>query len=286
MFRRQMLGATAAAIALTAAGCKQDADGSASAAGDSAFDRIVNQQTLRAGFVIYPPSMTIAAGTGAKGGIMHDVMAALAANAHLTLNYVEELQWATMIQSVDDGRVDVVVSGIWPSSTRALHADFTRPVYFSAVHAYTRADDTRFDGNLAAANTPSVTIATLDGELSSLIAASDFPAAKTASLPQSQDVAQLLLQLTTRRADITFVEAAVAAAYLQKNPGTLRRVKGIGPVRVFPNTFLVKKGAGKLLGFLNVAIEELDNSGFIAEVLAKYDPAGTLFLRNARPYQL
>ena len=217
---------------------------------------------------------------------MHDVMSRAAENLGWDLVYTEEAQWATMIQTVENGRADIVVSGIWPSSQRATRAAFTEAVYFSPVYAYVRADDSRFDGNLEAANDPGVRIGALDGELSAIIAASDYPEAQMVALPQGQDVSQLLLELATDKADITFVEPAIAQAYMEANPGALKRVESVPPVRVFPNTLLAPIDEPELLRALNVAIEEMHSSGAVDAILSRYDENGTLFLRAAAPYRV
>src|SRR5262249_7507971 len=177
-----------------------------------------------------------------KSGVMHDVIALVARNMGLTLQYTEETTFASMVDSVENGRADIVVSGIWPSAPRALRADFSKAVYFSPVYSYVRSNDSRFDGNLSKADDPQVRVATIDGELSSIIAADDLSHARVVSLPQQTDVSQLLLQLTTSKADITFVEPAVAEQFIAKNPGSVRRLPDVEAVRVFPNSYLFHKG--------------------------------------------
>jgi ABC-type amino acid transport substrate-binding protein len=156
-------------------------------------------------------------------------------------------------------------------------------VYFSPVYAYVRLADKRFDAGLSRANDPSVKIATIDGELSSIIAVNDFPNAPTTSLPQQTDVSQLLLQLTASKADITFVEPAIAEAFLKKNPNSIRRVASSDAVRLFPNAYLFKKGDAGLRDAINVAIMELQNDGEVSRILEKYDPEGNLFIPVTRP---
>jgi polar amino acid transport system substrate-binding protein len=194
------------------------------------------------------------------------------------LNYVEETSWATMIDTLESGRADMVVSGIWPSSTRALRADFSRVVYYSPIFAYARANDSRFDGDLGRINQGQVRIATIDGELSSIVARTDYPAAAAVALPQQTEISQLLLQIASGKADVTFIEPAVAKEYMAKNPGALKRVPGVQPVRIFPNTFLFKKGDTGLRDAVNVALVELTNSGRLAATVRKYDPTGEMFV--------
>jgi len=263
------------------AGCMSRSSGTDPAM--AGLNRVRDAHTLRAAFIDYPPSMTVDPNTKAKGGIMPEVIAEAAKAMGLQVSYVEETTFASMIDTLESGRADIVVSGIWPSSSRALRGDFSRVVYYSPVYAYVRSDDARFDNNLAAARNNSVRIATIDGELSSIVAQADYPGTPTVSLPQQADVTQLLLQLTSRKADITFVEPAIADQFLAKNPGSIRRVAGADPVRLFPNTFLFRKGDTGLRDAVNIAILELTNSRRLDAIVKPYDPDGAHFILPKPP---
>ncbi len=239
---------------------------------------VKNTHVLRAAYINYPPSMTVDPNTKAKTGIMPDVIGEIGKAMGVQVNYVEETTFASMTDTLANGRADIVVSGIWPSSTRALQADFSRVVYYSPVYAYVRSDDKRFDGKLGAINNSSVRVATIDGEMSSIVAQSDYTSAAVVSLPQQDDVSQLLLQLTSKKADVTFVEPAIADQFLAKNPGSIRRVTGVEPVRLFPNTFLFRKGDTALRDAINISIVELTNSRKISAVIKPYDPDGSHFI--------
>jgi polar amino acid transport system substrate-binding protein len=216
---------------------------------------------------------------------MHDVLQELAKRLDFEVAYVEETAWGTMIEAVNSGRVDLVCTGLWPSATRGKLVDFSDPVYFSPVRAYVKSGNRHFDGNLSTINAKDVSIATIDGEMTSIIAAADFPAARADAHPQTTDIAQMLLEVSSGKAAVTFVETAVANGFLEKNPGTVQTVMGVSPVRVFPNVLMVAKGESKLLSVLNIALEEASNTGTIDQIIARYDkPQGT-FLRRQVPYR-
>ena len=103
------------------------------------------------------------------------------------------------------------------------------------------------------------------------------------SLPQQTDVSQLLLQITSGKADITFVEPAIADAFLAKNPGSIKRVSGVDPVRLFPNTFLFRKGDTGLRDAINIAVIELTNSRRISAIVKPFDPDGAHFIIPSPP---
>src|SRR5262245_17354412 len=251
----------------------------------SSYDPVLQAKTLRVAYISYPPSFIKDANTGAYSGIMHEVLQELAKRLDFRVSYVEETAWGTMIEAVNSGRVDLVCTGLWPNATRGKFVDFSDPVYFSPVRAYVKSGNKTFDSSLNAINAKDVKIATIDGEMTSIIAAADYPLAKAEAHPQSTDIAQMLLEVATGKAAVTFVETAVANGFLEKNPGMVEAVQGVMPVRVFPNVFMVAKGEGKLLSMLNIALEEASNTGTVDQILSKYDkPAGT-FLRRQLPFR-
>jgi len=178
----------------------------------------------------------------------------------------------------------VVGSGIWSNSARGKSSEFTQPVFYSAINAYVRADDHRFDSDLKVVDNGAYKIATIDGETAQLIAQRQFPNAQTVQLPQLTDVSQMLLNVANGKADMAFIEPTVANAYMQNNPGEIRQAAA-KPVAVYGNVMLVKKGEFELKSSLDNAINELLGNGYIDDVLDRYEkdyPGG--FYRVALPY--
>jgi polar amino acid transport system substrate-binding protein len=252
---------------------------------NTAYARVLETKTIRTAYISYPPSFIKDPQSGGYSGIFHEVLTEMARRMDLRVDYVEETAWGTMITAVQSGRADLVCTGIWPNATRGKFVDFTDPVYYSPIHAYVKTGNHALDGRLAAINSAMVTIATIDGEMTSIVARADFPHARTNELPQTTDVSQVLLELVTEKADVTFVEPAIAEAFLQRNPGAIRRVPDVPPVRVFPNVMMVNKGEAELLSMLNTALSELVNTGFVEQAISKYESKPGLFLRQQWPYR-
>jgi len=49
----------------------------------------------------------------------------------LKIEYVEEVGWGTMIESLQTKRIDIVCAPIWPNAQRAKVADFVEPLYYT-----------------------------------------------------------------------------------------------------------------------------------------------------------
>jgi ABC-type amino acid transport substrate-binding protein len=252
---------------------------------DTAFDRVMSSGVIRCGYIPYPPGLIKDPNTGKITGVFAEAIEEAASNLGLKVNWVEEVGWGSMIEGLKAGRYDLVCSPVWANSSRAKFAEFTVPLFYSGIDAYVRADDNRFSSALSGVNSPNVRISTIDGEMSAIIASHEFPQTQTVSLPQTADDSQLLLDVTSNKADITFVEPYIADQFLKSHPGSLKNITPENPVRVFPNTMMLKQGDERLKSMMNVALDELVNGGEIDKLLDKYAGSEHPFYPVARPYR-
>jgi len=251
----------------------------------SVYKKVLSKNEIIIGYISYPPSFIKDPNTDEFSGIFFEVMDLVAKNLDIKVKYTEELGWGTMIEALNNGRVDIVVTGIWPTSARGKQADFTVPIYYSVVRAYTKFGNNNFNGDIQSINSNKIKISTIDGEMTSIIASADFPNAQTASLSQLSDVSQVLLEVASDKADVTFVEPAIAEEYISNNPDTIQEVKDVKALRVFPNVMMVNKGEIEFLSMINIAITELINNGYVDKIIDKYEKHPNSFERVALPYR-
>jgi len=250
----------------------------------SLYDEILDRGSIKVGYINYPPSYIVFP-DGRHSGIFHDVFEEIADKLGINVEYSVEVTWDGMIEDVRTKKVDMVVTGIWPTTERGKYVDFLDPLFFSAVKAYTQASDTRFDNNLEAINDPNVRIAAIDGEMTAIIAQLDFPQASRVDVTQLGGVSQALLDVQNDKADITFVEPIIALEFMAQNPGAIKEVEGIPPLRVFPNSMMIPKGEPELMSTLNTAINELLNNGFVDRVIDEYETYPGSYNRVQLPYR-
>ncbi len=248
---------------------------------DSLADEALARGTIRIGYVVYPPNLIKDPNTGALSGISYDIAEKAAENLGLKTNWVEEVCWGSMIEGLRTERYDIIGTLIWPNSARAREAAFSTSIMYSIVYPYARSGDTRFDADLSRMNSARATLATIDGEMTSFIAQSDFPSAKTYALTQNSSVSEVLIGVTSEKADVTFVEPAIAHDFLKNNPGAIHRIGSI-PVRTFGNVFAVKRGEDEFLGMWNTAIRELIFDGTVKRAVEKYSATDS-FLPTQSP---
>jgi ABC-type amino acid transport substrate-binding protein len=201
------------------------------------------------------------------------------------VEWTEEVGWGTRIEGLKSKRYDLIGSPVWVNASRAREADFTVPLFYSGIGIYVRADDHRFDRDAQLLNAAAVKLATIDGEMSNILATSLFANAAIVGSPQTTDNSRILLDVASGRADATFVEPYIAGLFLRQNPGKLRNIVPDRPLRVFPNTMMLRQGEPSFKAILNAALQEQINIGAVDELMTKYDvPKGSFYL-VAAPYR-
>ncbi len=255
------------------------------ASAESLYDRVMRTGKIRAAYCVYFPLLMKDPNTKQFSGIGYDTLDLAAKRLGLKLELTEEVSWGTMIEGLRTNRYDMLGSGVWANATRARVADFSRPLYYSTVCSYTKFGDKRFKASLQGLNSPKYKIACMDGEMAEMIARTEFPTAKRFSLPQMADVSELLLSVSTGKADVTFIEPLFAHNFMKRNPKSVQNITPNNPIRIFPNVYMFNQGEEKFKAMLNTALDEISNSGELDKIMSKYEPFPGAFLRVATPYR-
>lgn len=252
---------------------------------NSVYDNVIKSGVIRACYAVYPPASMKDPNTGEMSGVFVETLNKIAENMKLKVDWNAEVGWGEMIEAINSNRCDIIGSPAWSNSTRGRSAEFSQPVYYSAINAYVRADDNRFDQDIYIANNNQYKIATVDGETSQAITVKQFPKAQTLQLPQTTDVSQMLLNVADGKADMAFLEPTVANQYMKTNPGKIKNVSINKPVVVYGNIMMIKKGEFAFKTMIDNGIDESLSNGFIDGVISQYEkeyPGG--FYRVASPY--
>jgi polar amino acid transport system substrate-binding protein len=251
----------------------------------SVYERVITSGTIKASYLTYPPACMKDTKTGKMSGIFVDVLQKACDNLGLKLEWTEEVGWASQIEGLENDRYDIVGSPVWANPTRGKLTTMAVPVYYSGIGVFVRANDNRFDGNFYLIDNPSVRIGTIDGETADLIARSDYSKAQRVSSPQNTEISQKFLDLASNKCDVVFTEPYYAFEYLKNNPGTIKNIAEVSPIRLFGNCYMFKKNEFQLKQMLDVAIQDLINSGFVDRTISKYEPAPHLFYRSANQFK-
>lgn len=250
------------------------------------YDRVMKCGTIRCAYVIYKPGCIKDANSGKLSGIGVEVLELIAKDLGLKIEWVEEAGWGTMLEGLQTDRYDIVATPVWTHAGRARVAGFSHPLYYSPVCAYVKGNDTKFAGNdLSILNSDKYSIGTIDGATAEQIAKEDFPKARRVSLSQLSDFSQLMMTVSTGKADITFSEPLNAMDFLKHNSGSIKQVATKTPVRIFPNCWVMKRGQTEFKSMLDTVLIQLLNCGTVDKIIAKYEPAPNAVYRVAVPYQ-
>lgn len=259
--------------------------GTGPARADSLCDRVLKNGKLRAAYVEWYPLLIRDPNTKKISGIGYEVLELAAKRLGLKLEITEAVTWGTMIEGLKTNRYDIIACPVWANSTRARAADFSRSICYSQICAFTKYGDKRIDSSLKQLNGDKYKIACVDGEMAEMIAKADFPTVKRLALPQMAPISDILLSVSTGKADITFTEPLFAYDFLKHNAKSVQNITENKPLRVFPNVYMFKMGEPDFKAMLNTTIDEIANSGDLDRIISKYEPYPKAYLRCAKPYQ-
>ncbi len=247
----------------------------------SAYERVTTSGIIRAAYLNYPPAAMKDTASGKMSGIFVETLEQAAENLGLKVQWTEEVGWGAQIEGLTADRYDIVGSPVWANPTRGKLTTLSTPLYYSGIGIYVRADDTRFkqtaQGGWDSINSDQVRIATIDGETGDLIARTQFPNAKRVSLPQTADISQLFLEVSNNKADVFFAEPYFAMQYFKNNARTVKNIAEQQPIKVLGNCYMLKAQEFQYKQMLDVALEDLKNSGFVDKLLAKYEGGDTFY---------
>jgi polar amino acid transport system substrate-binding protein len=235
----------------------------------TAADRVIESGVLRCGYATSPPVLVKDANTGKISGSDYEIVQKIGEKLGLKVEWTEEVGWGNFIEGLRNNRYDMMCGSLWPDAARIKFLSLTRPVYYDRMLAYVRADDSRFNGNLDKINDPKVTIAAIDGDASYSMAQIRFPKAKILALPQMAVVADMMMSLTTKKADVIFLDPVRTAVFEKANKGQIKPVDNVDPLQVIGTSFGVKAGETHLRDMIDASLRELINDGTVAKLLAK-----------------
>ncbi len=238
---------------------------------ESTYARIMRTGEIRCGYATWPPFLYKEPNSGELAGASVDMMEEIGKYLGLKINWVEEVGFGNYLEGLKTGRYDMMCITEWPSPERIKQQALSKPVYYSSIYAYVRADDDRFDGSIESVNSPDARVIFLEGSSDEQIVKESFPKATKHALPQGADYSQVLLDLVTNKGDVAFVDEGVEKDFNVNNPGQIRKVAGIDAIRFFAETFSFSDEGGKLKGVMDATIDHLIASGFIRDTLNKYE---------------
>lgn len=243
----------------------------------SVLANIVKTGTLRCGYVNWQPYYFVDLKDGNKEpqGLNVDIMNELAKVLDLKIVWAEEIGWGTIGEGFKTNRYDMVCTSMWVDPAKLKNLSLSRPIFYSAPHLYVRADDTRFDANADRINQPDVKIAVIDGSPLFHLVKESFPRAEMVALPQLVQDAEYLMTVAAKKADIAIMDPDEIKRYVETNPGKLKPIANIPPVRILPHVLALPQNNPDLTLMINAGLQVLIDNGVMEKIRKKY---GTSYL--------
>lgn len=248
------------------------------------LNRVNKTNTLRCGYVPYPPSLTKDMKTGEWSGFDYEIVKTIADRLQLDVEYAVETGWATVVPDLKSKKFDMLCSGYWVHPNVGKFALFSRPAFFQPVFVVARADDQRFNKNQNL-NDAKLTMVALDGDNPVNIAKADFPLTKVFTLPNMTDFSQVLVNVVNKKADFTIVDAVTFGRYNKNNPGKLKIVATDKPIRVYPVSYVFSEEDIVFRDAVNAALDEMILDGTVDRIFDKYDAFPNAYYRATIAYK-
>lgn len=237
---------------------------------ETAYERVLRTSVLKCSYGLWEPAVMRDPNTGELSGLIYDLMQEAGKALNIKIEFDHEIDWSAIATDLQAQKADAHCAGVWATPARGRQMAFTDPVSFLPAVAFVKANDKRFDQDINAINSPDVTIAIIDDDVSEEIATRDFPLAKRIARPQLGNVEDLLMMVADGKADITFDGPNRYKPYDAANPGKLRMLSTLKPIRIFPNTIAVDIHEQELLQMLNTTIHQLQDNGTFDRLKQKY----------------
>ncbi len=250
---------------------------------ETVFDRVQRTGTLRCGFLAWPMYFDIDPNTKQVSGISKELTEAALHTLGLKVYYIEVTS-ASKVTDLQSGKVDAICGDGPYVLTSLMQVNYTRPFFYAPVYLYDREDEKRFQ-KLLDINAKQVIFVGMDGDLSVELVQKNFPMAKLNTVASTVDVSLMLMDVATKKADLTIMDPGGADNFIKHNSGKVKKIFGDKPFAVYGVGFSVKKGETELFNTLNGAVEALQNTSSIDPILDRYDPSNKLFVRTAPNYR-
>ena len=220
----------------------------------------------------------------------YDFINKLGEKLGLKIEWTQEVLSGQQVETLNSGKIDAICASEGPLNLgTARYLAYTDAIMWAPFFVYVRKDDNRFDGQEDKLNQPDIKFSMIDGDNTDYMTRSKFPEAGRDSLSSSSDPSQLMLDVVTKKADASILDAATVAEFMKNNPDTLQRVKDIDAVGYIPNTLSVLNSETRLLNLLNTGIMGVHAYGDADKIFKKYEEkykdSPVIFFRPLVPFQ-
>jgi polar amino acid transport system substrate-binding protein len=179
----------------------------------STWERIKSSGEVKFAVFNYPPYFVKDKTTNEWGGALVSMAQDVAKEMKVELNMVEVGGWSELVLAISTGKVDFA-AGMQATPVRATAIDFAGPIYWIE---WVTVNNKKFKGkNWSDYNDPNVKVAVMTGTSDQLLLEKWAP---KATQVQFKELSQIILAVSSGRADAFTTTVLSSMIAKQKNPG-------------------------------------------------------------------
>jgi polar amino acid transport system substrate-binding protein len=178
---------------------------------------------------------------------------------------IKDMEFAGLIPSLQGGKIDMIISGMTRTLTRAKTVSFTQPYFITGLCALLSKKRAQDIQDVKELNSPDRILAVKLGTTGDLITGKLFPKAQ---VNRYKEETACVREVVTGRADAFFYDQLSISKHHKENPDTTRAL--LKPFTYEPYSIAIRKGDTDFLNWLNLFLETIKGDGRYQELYDKY----------------
>jgi ABC-type amino acid transport substrate-binding protein len=244
--------------------------GFAQASDSPVLDRVLETRTLRVGMSGSQPPFAVHAKGGKLIGLEVDLARTLANGMEVKLQIVEK-PFGELLEALDKGEVDIVMSGLAITPERARRATFLGPYLLSGKSILTRSETLAQAGEAGEINQSDLRVAALTNSTSQSFVERNLPEAQLVKVGHYDDAVAMLKE---GKIDALVADMPVCVVTMLSNPdagfATLR-----APLTVEPVGMAVSSEDAQFASLVGNYLDAVEKTGLLDRMKAKWLEDGT-----------
>jgi ABC-type amino acid transport substrate-binding protein len=231
------------------------------------LDRLEKTKIVRVGFIQSIPTFMYDKDLNNFSGIFYEIIVAIAKKYNWEIRWSEETGYGVIAEGLNSNRFDIFGPTVWPTPERLALATFSKSLFKSPVFTYVRANEPKSESELK--NDKNMRVVIMENDIMDSIARVEFPDNRQVRVPQLSSNILVAEFVAEGKGDFTFREKYLAE-YFNKNSAIKLVAASKTPIRVYENTFMLKKGEIRFKEFLDRELDILEQNGTIKNLIRKY----------------
>ncbi|RTZ91084.1 MAG: ABC transporter substrate-binding protein [Deltaproteobacteria bacterium] len=230
----------------------------------STLNRIIKKGVIRVGMEVKYFPFEYSDKKGNPIGFDVDLAKLIAKELGVKLK-IRDTEWTGLIPSLQTGKIDIIISGMTRTLTRAKAVTFTDPYFITGLCALISKKRSPGLSSVDQLNQKGKIIAVKTGTTGDLIATKRF---KKARINRFKDETACVREVVTGRADAFLYDQLSIAKHQKENPGSTYAL--LKPFTYEPFAMAIRKGDFDFLNWLNIFLETIRADGRYKALYDKY----------------